>query len=84
MKIAGIILRPSMKQTSVGRHVMLLCFLSHGSFVSDGGFHYAHIGVTNACTQFVLSKGKIKELSNTGPRGSGGVVEALESRHICS
>ena len=47
-----------MKQTSVGRHVMLLCFLSHGSFVSDGGFHYAHIGVTNACTQFVLSKGK--------------------------
>ena len=26
----------------------------------------------------------LKELSNTGPRGSGGVVEALGSRHICS
>ena len=27
---------------------------------------------------------RLKELSNTGPRGSGGVVEELESRHICS
>ena len=35
------------------------------------------------CVQANL-RTSVKELSNTGPRGSGGVVEALGSRHRCS